>query len=393
MTSRTLLILSIAAILAVGAGLWFSRQPSSPSAGAYGELYPRLKEQLGSISAVRIFDAGEVLAVELVPEESPQEATPGKRWGVAERAGYPADESMLRQLLLSIAEATIYEEKTSNPEQYATLGVEDVSAADASGIRIELTGPQPAVNLIVGKHGVSARSTYVRRAAESRSWLIDTRIDADTAPDAWLRESIIDVSADRIQSAAVNIQGAGPYTAAKAARADADFAVTGLPRGKSLSSPSAANGFATALAGLALSDVQTRDDFGATPPEAQASFMTFDGLVVTLDGWTRDDEHFIALQATFDPAQAEKFKIATAADAGQAESAADAKEPQGQTGESMPSETTAAAGSDQDSNPAPASTVQQEIQATQARVEGWVYQIPDYKYEGIFKPLDDLLAP
>src|SRR5690606_5345663 len=116
-------------------------------------------------------------------------------------------------------------------------------------------------------------------------------------------------------------------------------------------------------------------DFGATPPEAQASFMTFDGLVVTLDGWTRDDEHFIALQATFDPAQAEKFKIATAADAGQAESAADAKEPQGQTGESMPSETTAAAGSDQDSNPAPASTVQQEIQATQARVEGWVYQI------------------
>ena len=72
----------------------------------------------------------------------------------------------------------------------------------------------------------------MRRAGEPQSWLINATIDTSATPEAWLRKDIIDVSADRMQSATVTAKGAKPYTAAKSARADANFAVEGLAEGQ-----------------------------------------------------------------------------------------------------------------------------------------------------------------
>src|SRR5262249_5632502 len=141
-------------------------------------------------------------------------------------------------------------------------------------------------------------------------------LDTSATPDAWLRKDIIDVSADRMQSASVNAhaadKGAKPYTAAKSARADSNFAVEGLPKGKSLSAPTAANSLAMALTGLSLADVKPASALQATQPAAHATFKTFDGLVVDLDGWVQDQKHYVALRPSFDAAQAEHFKVATA---------------------------------------------------------------------------------
>ena len=48
-------------------------------------------------------------------------------WTVAERDNYPADTGRLRKLLLELAEARLLEEKTSNPELYDRLKVEDIA--------------------------------------------------------------------------------------------------------------------------------------------------------------------------------------------------------------------------------------------------------------------------
>ena len=36
------------------------------------------------------------------------------------------------------------------------------------------------------------------------------------------------------------------------------------------------------------------------------------GLIVDVDGWVQDQKHYIALRPSFDAAQAERFKVATA---------------------------------------------------------------------------------
>jgi hypothetical protein len=358
MTSRRLLILSIAALVAIAAGVWLAgRQGSSGSTTGTAALYPELKAQLDSVSAVNIYKAGDARAVELQRQ--------GQSWVVTGNSNYPADESKVRKLLIAIADAKVQEEKTSNPEAYATLGVEDTKGQGATSQRIELVGAAKPVDLIVGKQGAGARSTYVRRAGEPQSWLIDTTLDTSSTPEAWLRKDIIDVSADRMQSATVETKGAKPYTAAKATRADANFAVSGLPKGKSLSAPTAANSVAMALSGLSLADVRAASEFQSTPPAARATFKTFDGLVVEVDGWEQDEKHYVALRPSFDAAQAERFKVATAP----AEEEADEKK---------------------DAPATPEKNVADDAAKAAAKVSGWVYEIPDYKYEGIFKPADQL---
>lgn len=377
MTSRRLLTLIVAAIVAIAAGVWLaSRQSSSGARATSDALYPGLKEQLNSVNAIHIYKAGDARTVELLRKDT--------SWTVSERNGYPADEAKVRKLLIGIADAKLYEEKTSDPQQYATLGVEDTSGATAASVRIELIGPPKPANLIVGRQGTGTRAHYVRRAGEPQSWLINATIDTSSSPDEWLRKDIIDISADRMQSAAVSVKGAKTYTAAKSSRADANFSVEGLPKGKALSSVSIADSFAMALTGLSLADVRPAQAFQSTPPAAHATFKTFDGLVVDVDGWTQDQKHYIAARAAFDPAQAEQFKIATAPAEQKKDAAATTA---GDKAEQKP-----AAKQDKQEPAKPAApNVDEEAKKAAAKLGGWVYEIPEYKYEIIFKPLEQLL--
>ena len=377
MTSKRLLILGAAAIVAIVAGVWLAgREGSSGVAAGNDALYPGLKEQLNAISAVHIYKSGDARVVELVRKDA--------AWTVSDRNNYPADDSKVRKLLIAIADAKVREEKTSDPQQYAKLGVEDTKGSGATSMRIELVGAPKPVDLIVGKNAGGANSNYVRRAGEPQSWLIGTSIDTSATPDAWLRKDIIDVSADRMQSATVNAhaadKGAKPYTAAKSARADANFTVEGLPKGKSLSAPTAANSLAMTLTGLSLADVKPASAF-QSQPAAQATFKTFDGLVVELDGWVQDQKHYVALRPSFDAAQAEHFKVATAP-------AEDKKKDEKSEGAAK--QPTAAKAPEPPKPAAP--NVAEDAKSVAAKVGGWVYEIPDYKYEGIFKPVDQLVG-
>jgi hypothetical protein len=364
MTSRRLLILGLAAIVAIVAGVWLAgRQSSSGTSAGTGALYPGLKEQLNAVNAVRLYKAGDARVVELVRKDD--------GWKVSDRDNYPADESKVRKLLIALADAKIAEQKTSDPQHYATLGVEDTKSSGATSLRIELVGAPKPVELIVGKQAAGARSNYVRRAGEPQSWLIDATIDTSATPDAWLRKDIIDVSADRMQSATVTAKQGKPYTAAKSSRADQNFAVTGLPKGKSLSAPTAANSAAMALTGLSLADVKPASAFQSTPPAAHATFKTFDGLVVDVDGWVQDQKHYVALRPSFDAAQAERFKVATAPPEKKDEKKDEKKET---------------------TTPPAAPNVAEDAKKAAEKVAGWVYEVPDYKYEGIFKPVEQLVG-
>lgn len=369
MTSRKLSILGLIAVLAVIAGVWLAGRQTSPPSIESAALYPDLKSELASITALRIVKAGGQPALEVRRGDN--------GWTVAERHDFPADEAKLRKLITSLTEAKVLEEKTSNPESYKALGVEDVSDAAAGGVQIELDGPKQPIKLIVGKQAQGAQSQYVRRAGEPKSWLVNKSIDTSSSADQWLRKDIIDVSADRVQSAEVTIDKSKPYSAAKKTRADADFAVEGLPKGKALSSPSAADNFATALAGLTLSDVKPASEV-TDPPSARTTIKTFDGLVTEVTGWQKDDKHYVALKTSYDAALADKFKVATAD--------AEKKDPPA-SGEGAPPADKPA---DAAATPATRNVAEESTKAN-AQANGWVYEIPAYKYDAIFKPLDELI--
>ncbi|HMN43443.1 MAG TPA: DUF4340 domain-containing protein [Povalibacter sp.] len=348
MTSRNLSLLGLIAIVVLAAGLWLANPRSSAQKSDL--LYPGLKQDLDKITAIRLYKAGNEPAVELTRGES--------HWQVAQRSSYPADAAKVRRLLQSLADARSIEEKTSNPDNYPALGVEDVADAAAAGTRVELVGTAQPVDLIVGKNA-GTKGSYVRRTGEPASWQTNESIEASATPHDWLQTAVLDIGADRVQSAAITVGSGKPYTIAKAARADADFKVAGLPKGKEADT-FAANNMATALAGLTLSDVRPAQDFAADKSVAHATFRTFDGLVVELDGFSKDDKHYVAAKTSYDDALAKQFHVETQAPA------------------------------DGEGN-APKASSEEESGKTNARLQGWVYEIADYKYELIFKPADSLV--
>jgi hypothetical protein len=362
MNQNRSIALGVVAVVVLLAGLLVANMRSGGDGNAEKALYPSLKTEADNINAVRIFKAGDARVIELLRKD--------KDWTVTERGGYPADASKVRKLIVALSDAKIVEEKTSNPASYATLGVEDVSAKEATGVRLELAGGKTPINLIIGKTG-NAEKAYARRAGEKPSWLLNTGIDAPQLIDAWLKRELIEVAGDRMQSARVTV-GDKSYTAVKSARADGDFKVEGLPKGKEISA-GAANSFASALQGLNLSEVRTAQEFGSPTPSATATLKTFDGLVAQLNGWVQDTKRYVSISTSYDEAQAQKFALEPAA-----------PEPAAEAGK----ETTK---SEQTPEPTPDQKVRDEATAANQRLTGWVFEIPSYKYDAIFKPVDQLL--
>src|ERR1044071_5325072 len=369
MNSNRLLGLGVLAAVVLGAALLLANQRAGTSLEDGKALYPALKTEADNINAVRIFKAGktEEPALELLRKDA--------TWTLTQRDGYPADTAKVRKLIVALTAAKILEQNTSTPESYAKLGVEDLTAEGASGTRVELAGGKTPVNLIVGKLG-NAGQTYGRRAGEAPSWLISATVDAPTQADAWLRRELLDIQGDRVQAVTVTL-GKETYTAAKSARADADFKIDEVPKGKELT-PGATNTFASVLQGLSLSDVRTAQQFGSDAPTATATIKTFDGLVAQVNGWTRDSKYYATIATSFDEAQAKKFELPAAAPA------EPAKTEGGKSEQSKPATPETATES-------AAEQVQKEVTAANQRLSGWGFEIPSYKYDALFKPMDKML--
>ena len=123
MSNRTVFILlGVAAILVLLASLGnLQREPGNTQAGRL--FLPGLESMLSETNQVTIVKGGNEAVATL------QRNADG--WTVAERGGYPADFAKFRSSLLALAEARVLEVKTSDPEQYNRLGVEDVGQTAA----------------------------------------------------------------------------------------------------------------------------------------------------------------------------------------------------------------------------------------------------------------------
>jgi len=337
-------LVGVLLVLGVLAGvILLGQRGSSP---AEGPFLPGLKDDLNEVSRIVITGPGGTAIATL--------ERGADRWTVAGRNNYPADVGRIRKNLLALAEARIIEEKTSNPEFYDRLGVQDMSSASASGVQLTITGGKEPVDLIVGlaQPGTS-ELTYVRRAGEPGSWLISAQLDLAKTGGEWLDRALTNIPAERIESVTIDHPGIETLRISRAPapekpagetaagpEGNVEFQVAGVPAGRELSYPGVANGVASVLADLQLEDVQTRDALGADPGKpVVARFVTTDGLVIETSAWRLTDGTRVTFNAT-----------------GEGEAA-------------------------------------QEAAALNARLGAWVYTLPSYKTEQLTRRLNELLAP
>ena len=118
----------------------------TPMAGQ--RLLPEFKDVANEVSKLRIArPAGEV-GVTIRLED--------KHWLISARDDYPADLGKLRSLIIGLADAQVVEEKTSNPEHYPKLGVDDPEEG-GKGTKVMISGPSFTYSLILGNTAQGTR--------------------------------------------------------------------------------------------------------------------------------------------------------------------------------------------------------------------------------------------
>jgi len=298
--------------------------------------------------------ANEVQRINVVAADN--EATTIKResdhWVVASRDDYPADISKLRQIIVALADAKILEEKTSNPDLYDKLEIDDPQEG-GSGTRITIDGDGFSHTVIVGKQ-VQGEHRYVRVMGAEPGYLIDQNPNVPKNSNGWLRPDIVDITAKRVRKVAIKHENGETIIIEKSSEDLTDFNVLDIPQDRELKYATVGNGVAGALGNLVLDDVRVAT---AAAPESSAVIQTWNGLQITVLINTDDESSWLSFSA--------------AASVDQAAAPAD-------------SSTT----SQED-----AATVEEEVTTLNKRLGGWQFKIPDYKKDLLTKHWEDILKP
>ncbi|MDB6084998.1 MAG: hypothetical protein JWN43_2879 [Gammaproteobacteria bacterium] len=295
MSRRRFTLLLIAALVAMSGAYYLSTQRNAPRETQGGAVIPSLATDMNAVTAVAIRkgSAKPTLTVHKT----------GTQWSVAERADYPADVAKLRRLLLSLRDARIVEEKTSDPARFAVIGVEDPVDPGAAGTEVTVVTPSGQQSLIVGK--MVGAGNFVRRAGENRSYSVEPAIAVETRPRDWIDARLIDVPAAQIQRIEVKPATGAAYALQRLSPSDDSFKLDGVPAGRKALDGRALAPPATTFSSLTAEDVAAAADVDFAG-SSQVAVTLSDGNVLTLTGTAIADKHWLQVKSTKDPELASK---------------------------------------------------------------------------------------
>ncbi len=265
-------------------------------------LLPGLESELNDITKLTIKVAGNRTVTTLMRGT--------ERWTVAERGNYPADMGKIRQTLISLAKATVVEEKTANPTLYSRLGVEDIANEDATGTELIIDGANNSYRIIIGKTGVRGDQAYVRIPDSTVSLLIAAKLNLGTQPTDWLGRAIIDIPSSDIFRVTTTHPDGETVIIEKTGPDASSFELTNQTADTKTANSGVTDSIGSALAELTFDDVSTRALASIGLEDIQpvvTRFETFDGLIIIAKTYINEEVSSVGLEFSDDPELATRF--------------------------------------------------------------------------------------
>jgi hypothetical protein len=354
MTPRTLVILVVLGIVAIAGGWYFGIEtlPTEQRSAEGGQLmFPDLAPRLQQATKIEVVHQGKPMVIEK------REVAGHVRWGLADRGGYPVQETKLRSMLTALTELRVVEQRTSDPTQFATIGVEDPNAKDSNSNLLSVldASGKPIAALIVGHRRVRTggnvpEEVYVRRPNDKQSWLAEGSLEVDSDPQLWLDRDIMNIDHSRIAKVAVT---RGDETL-DFARTNDKLALS-MPADHPKLDDYKLEDVSRALELLTFEDVHP----DATPPGdpvGKSVFTTSDGLTVTASVYRAPPAAAAKPDAAATPAAPDRDVLAQFSVTGDDKAKA-------------------------------------EADRLQARLAGWTYQLGSWKQKSLVPSIEDLKAP
>jgi hypothetical protein len=250
------------------------------------------------------------------------------------------------------------EVKTDKPEYYSRLGVEDLASENADGVMLELSANGTVRSVIIGHKAKSRPGQYARLQGDAASALIDKSLDVPTDLLDWVDKRIIDINASEVAQVEIIHPDRKRVLVMRISADQKDFDLADKPADRELRSTWAVNSLAGSFSLLEMQSVQPANgnDWSAA---VKVRVLLFSGVEVIADLLHKDDEYLMRLKAS-----KPKPDFQPIVDPGDKEIAEESED-----------------------------AVKQQVADINKRVNGWVYSIPEAKYEALVKKPEDLLKP
>lgn len=192
--STWILVLVSAAIIAGGVLVASLRDREDAPDGARGErLLADLDARLDSVARIELVRGGTTGVI----------VRDGGAWVAPEATGYPLDAVRVRELLVTLATATVDAVLTARPDRHGAL---ELAWPDADGsarlVRILGDGPDAPViaEVVIGRQTWQPRGTYARRLGDDQAYRVGQVIPFETDLSRWMDRELLALPADQVRA-------------------------------------------------------------------------------------------------------------------------------------------------------------------------------------------------
>ena len=346
MTLKSISILGALTVVAVGAaGYSLNANRAGPGVEMSGAVFPGLIEGINTIDKVVVEHRNKTLTMVRSPKGA---------WTMDESDGYAVSAKNAEKVVVQLADLNFYETKTKKPDLYSRLHVEDPKKkqSEARHIRLFDKDGKVLVDLIAGRKrhnlvGARKEGVYIRKPGNAQTWLAAGELSVGVKSSDWLERKIVDIKEKDVLSVTLRHSDGEVIKVSKEDAKARNFALHGIPDGKTLEYDTDPNNIAAVIDQLELDDVRKAGyiafDGGKT---TTAEFITRDGLKLEFRVVDKDRTQWVELKA----------------------SAID--------GAPAPKEGKSAA---------------ERANEINARVKGWVYALPGFKGSRLKRHMADML--
>ena len=237
-------------------------------------VFAGLDEKINDVQALEVRTPERSFTIERTPSG----------WGIKELNGYSASFDKLKTVIVQLSQFKYLEPKTSDPERYARLDLQDVA------------------NGLIGKRnedlfGSGRGGTYMRFGDQKETWLIEGTADLGEGPADWVNKDLIDIKQDRIKRLVILSPKGGGVVVKRDAPTTKDFTLEDIPQGKRQRGQ-----WAKLLEALKLKDLRRAEEmpFGDNATY-KGTIQTFDGLLVHSESAKIGKQFWVRLSASIDP--------------------------------------------------------------------------------------------
>lgn len=282
MKTSTFAALAVVTAAAIGGAIYATQEREAVITESFERevLYPDLLSRVNDVTWLRVNSQADGLLT-MVKREG--------NWVLEEKHGYFADIEKISQTLVELSSMETLEPKTSKPENFAQLYVEDVEAPEGTitnSIHVTVkAGEEKLADLLVGRTRPVdvGGGVFVRKKGENQSWLASGSYQPNRKALKWLDRNIINVDSRRVHRVTMQHADGDGFEVRRTDIASEDMMYGSfVPPGLEPKPAHEMKNMAQIVDFLVMEDVRPADEIDWTSPDSIVWFETYDGQKIAI---------------------------------------------------------------------------------------------------------------